>query len=274
MFAVLGFGYVAEADAKRFGGGGFGKSYKTNPFKKQQAAPTKQSSNNKASSNRKGMMGGMLGGLLAGGLLASLIGGGAFENIQMMDILLIGGLIFLLFKMFKGSGRRQQYATQPPLSVDKPLAHDMGETRITAAHAFQSNGDVSTSNVPFVLPQGFDVDGFLQGSLSHYRTVQQAWNEGDFNSLGEYLSKELVAELKSQRETLDEAPQTEILYLDAQLVRANQIEGISELSILFQGRCKDDTEQSEDPIYDIWHLEKNDSQGSGDWMIVGIEASE
>ena len=274
IFVVMGFGYVAEADAKRFGGGGFGKTYKTNPFKKQQAAPARQSNNSKTTSNRKGMMGGMLGGLLAGGLLASLIGGGAFENFQLMDALLIGGLIFLLFKIFKGSIRRQQFSTQPPLNVENPLSHDMGETRVTAAHAFQSQGDASTSNVPFVLPVGFNVDEFLQGALSHYRTVQQAWNEGDFDSLGEYLSENLVNELKAQHQTLDDAPQTDILYLDAQLVRANQMMGVSEISILFQGRCKDDTEKTEDPIYDIWHLEKDDNQGSGDWMIVGIEASE
>ena len=38
----LMFAMVSEADAKRFGGGGFGKSYKTSPFASKKATPAKK----------------------------------------------------------------------------------------------------------------------------------------------------------------------------------------------------------------------------------------
>jgi len=52
---------------------------------------------------------GMLGGLALGGLLGSLFFCGAFENINFMDILVFGGIAFLLYKLFaarKGAAQR------------------------------------------------------------------------------------------------------------------------------------------------------------------------
>lgn len=55
---------------------------------------------NPASSAKKGLMGGLLGGLLAGGLLAAFFGG-AFEGIQFMDILIMGLIAFVIFKLMR-----------------------------------------------------------------------------------------------------------------------------------------------------------------------------
>src|SRR6476620_11223663 len=105
LFAlILAIGLGAPiAEAKKMGGGGsFGKSYKTAP---NQPAPTAAPVNGKnptmaPAPKKSGMMGGLLGGLLAGGLFAALLGGGAFEGLQAMDMLLIAalafGVIFLL----------------------------------------------------------------------------------------------------------------------------------------------------------------------------------
>jgi len=95
---------ASSVEAKRFGGGySFGgkKSY-SSPFK-QKTAQKKSFSQQKASatnqqrkqqlSSRGGLMG-MLGGLALGGLLGALFFGGAFENINFFDILIIGGIIW------------------------------------------------------------------------------------------------------------------------------------------------------------------------------------
>ena len=50
----------------------------------------------------------MLGGLLAGSLLGSLLFGGGFNGGGFLDIILIGGLLFLAFKFFS----RRRAATQ------------------------------------------------------------------------------------------------------------------------------------------------------------------
>ncbi|MEK9766699.1 MAG: Tim44 domain-containing protein, partial [Thalassolituus sp.] len=113
---ILMLGVVNEAQAKRFGSGGFGKAFPT----KSAPAPQKQTPQKstpdgakQAAAGKGGLMGGMLGGLLAGGLFAYLLGSGAFEGLQIMDMLLFAGIAFLLFKLLKGASRPQsQYQAQ------------------------------------------------------------------------------------------------------------------------------------------------------------------
>ncbi len=117
------------AEAKKFGGGkSFGKSYKTAPAPKQQQQNTntvgKDQTTKTQSSSKKGLMGGLLGGLLAGGLLAAFFGG-AFEGIQFMDILIIGLIAFVIFKLMRGmlgakQGSMNQQRQQPAFGGSAP----------------------------------------------------------------------------------------------------------------------------------------------------------
>ncbi|NRA23891.1 MAG: Tim44 domain-containing protein, partial [Oleispira sp.] len=118
----------------------------------------------------------------------------------------------------------------------------------------------------------FDQQGFIEGSLNHYRTVQESWNKGELETIKEYVSPELFTALAQQRGKLMLAPQTEILNLSAEIVRADQAGNSAEISILFRGVCKDELEKSQDGIYDIWHLQRDLSTENADWVIVGIEA--
>ena len=273
---------MSEADAKRFGGGGFGKSFKTSPFASKKATPAKKDQQqNQAGQKKGGMMGGLMGGLLAGGLFAALLGSGAFEDIQVMDMIIIALLAFLAFKLFKGFISSKQQA-QPRMAADGNNAqrhsfempnnqnfdqtHPVQEVPQTQATGF------SQDEIPFNLPEGFDQQAFIEGSLNHYRTVQESWNKGELEIIKEYVSPELFAALSQQRSKLMVPPQTEIVDLNAEIVRADQAGDSAEISILFRGVCKDDLEKSQDGIFDIWHLQRDLSTENADWVIVGIEA--
>jgi len=116
---------VSDAEAKRFGGG---KSFGSNIFKNKSAkrsnstpskAQQKNSAQKQAFSKKGGMMG-LLGGLLIGGALGALFFGGAFENVSFMDILIIGGIAFLLFKLLAGRRKQQvQTANGAPLDYEE-----------------------------------------------------------------------------------------------------------------------------------------------------------
>jgi predicted lipid-binding transport protein (Tim44 family) len=271
------FAMVSEADAKRFGGGGFGKSFKTSPFAAKKATPAKNTQQKQAGQKKSGMMGGLMGGLLAGGIFAALLGSGAFEDIQVMDMIIIALLAFVAFKLFKGfMSSRQQ--TQPrmaangnnPQQQNFEIPRDTDEvqnkTQATQATGFNHN------EVPFNLPEGFDQQGFIDGALSHYRTVQESWNKGEVETIEEYVSPELYTALSEQRAKLVDPPQTEIIDLNAEIVRADQAGNSAEISILFRGTCKDELEKSQDGIFDIWHLQRDLNTENADWVIVGIEA--
>lgn len=273
------FAMVSEADAKRFGGGGFGKAFKTSPFASKKATPTKNSKQKQAG-QKKGLMGGLMGGLLAGGLFAALLGSGAFEDLQVMDMIIMAALAFFAFKLLRGfmaGARPRQQASmaglektqQPRQSFDIPSASGAeGQDKEAQIQAIPFNQD----DVPFNLPEGFDQQGFIEGSLSHYRTVQASWNNGELETIQEYVSPELFTALSQQRNKLEQSPQTEVLELNAEIVRADQAGSSAEISILFRGICKDEIENSQEGIYDIWHLQRDLSTENADWVIVGIEA--
>lgn len=62
----------------------------------------------------------------------------------------------------------------------------------------------------------------LKGILKHYRTLQVAWNDNDFSKIQEYVTPELFNELKQERANYAGAQHTEVLYVDAELVRAER----------------------------------------------------
>jgi len=271
------FAMVSEADAKRFGGGGFGKTFKTSPFASKKATPAKNAQQNQTGKKKSGMMGGLMGGLLAGGIFAALLGSGAFEDIQVMDMIIMALLAFAAFKLFKGfmSSRQQVQPrmaangnNQQQQNFEVPHTADEVKNQIQATQATGFNHD----DVPFNLPEGFDQQGFIDGALSHYRTVQDSWNKGEVETIEEYVSPELFTALSEQRAKLVDPPQTEIIELNAEIVRADQAGNSAEISILFRGTCKDELEKSQDGIFDIWHLQRDLSTENADWVIVGIEA--
>jgi predicted lipid-binding transport protein (Tim44 family) len=279
----LMFAMVSEADAKRFGGGGFGKSYKTSPSSSQKSTPAKKDSQ-QAGQKKGGMMGGLMGGLLAGGIFAALLGSGAFEDIQIMDILIMAALAFLAFKLFKGfvggRARSQQQPSAAGFSNNQTMqrqSFEIPQDSNTEASSTQQTpvtptADFNQDEVPFNLPEGFDQQAFIDGALSHYRTVQESWNKGELETIEEYVSPELFSALSQQRNKLTTPPQTEVVDLSAEIVRADQAGNSAEISILFRGVCKDELEKSQDGIFDLWHLQRDLNTENADWVIVGIEA--
>ncbi|ART80944.1 Tim44 domain-containing protein [Oceanisphaera avium] len=270
IFAIGLTATAFDAEARKMGSGrSFGKSFKTAP-----AQPAKKSAPNQAGQNSTpkksgGMMGGLLGGLLAGGLLAALFSSGAFEGVKMMDFLLIAGLAFVAFKIFstlrKGKAQTQRPAFGGPQQFE--AAKPFSPTPIGQG----GSGGFAPSDVPFNLPPGFDMQAFLQGSREHYRTLQEAWNTNDLEKIREYVSPEMFADLSQERATLTGDQHTEVMFVDAELVRADHTSYHAQVSLKFSGRYRDSHEAIEQDIQEVWHLERNLTQDNAPWLIVGIE---
>src|SRR5690606_19392571 len=122
------------------------------------------------------------------------------------------------------------------------------------------------------LPSGFDQQAFIEGALEHYRAVQSAWHSGNLDVIPEYVEPELISQLANQRQQMHSAPQTDIIDMDADIVAAGTQGNSAEISLLFRGLARDAGEQSEDGIFDVWHLERDLNKDNAPWLIAGIEA--
>ncbi len=272
------------AEAKKFGGGkSFGKSFKTAPAPKQQNQNTstlnsKDSTKAAQNTGRKGLMGGLLGGLLAGGLLAAFFGG-AFEGIQFLDILIMGLIAFFAFKFLRGMLGAKQGSinhgqqNQPAFggmnrnAYEQPNVHNFEQPQ--ASGGFGSNAH---SDVPHNYPPGFDQSSFVNGSREHYRILQGAWNHNQLETIEEYVSPSLFADLQEERAKLEGEQHTDVMYVDAEIVRADYDANKAQLSLQFSGRYRDAVENVEEDITDIWHLERDLTVPNAPWLIVGIQA--
>lgn len=274
---------TSHVEAKKFGGGkSFGKSFFTSPSKKTAPNSTGSKQQPAQKAPAKGsMMKGMLGGILAGGLIAALIGGGAFEGIQIMDIILIALVAFIAIRLFKSMARAKMADAQPAYAGNQ-TRQNPGEDMFGSSSNANGNdatfaedktmGFANEASIPFNLPTDFDINNFLSGARDHYRTIQQAWNENNIKMIEEYVSPALFNQLKEERAALSGDQHTEVMFVDAELVRADQVAGIAELSIKFSGRYRDTVENIEEDITDIWHLERDTTKDNAPWLIVGIEA--
>ncbi|ELB2807426.1 Tim44 domain-containing protein [Vibrio alginolyticus] len=269
------------AEAKKFGGSkSFGKSYKTAPAPKQQQQNTNTVGKDQTtkSSSKKGLMGGLLGGLLAGGLLAAFFGG-AFEGIQFMDVLIIGLIAFVIFKLMRGmlgakQGSMNQHRQQPAFGgnaskFEQPNMQNFEQQPNTNNGGFGGFG--AQTDVPHNYPPGFDQAAFINGSREHYRILQGAWNHNQLETIEEYVSPSLFEDLKAERAKLDGEQHTDVMYVDAEIVRADYDANKAQLSLQFSGRYRDTVEGVEEEIEDIWHLERDLTAPNAPWLIVGIQ---
>ena len=265
--------FSENAEARKFGGSkSFGRSYKTAPSQPTQSVNTTNPTLNKQTQpNKSGLMGGLLGGLLAGGLFAWLLGSGAFAGLQIFDILLMAGVAFLAFRFLRN--RKPATAAGPQPAYGMPYQTKQSTESVFQKPGYAGNTSFSpaTDTVPFDLPDGFNTAEFIKGACEHYRTLQVAWNDNDFSKIQEYVTPELFNELKQERANYAGAQHTEVLYVDAELVRAERKINSAQISVLFKGRYRDSVEGIEEDIHEVWHLERNLSSANSPWLIVGIE---
>lgn len=285
VVALASFTFTVEyAEAKRLGGGGtFGKTFSSPTPKKVQPAPTQQKSTTDTAQSTKATQtattapkrsgfGGMMAGLLAGGLLGALFFGGAFEGVQLMDILLLAGAAFLIFKLFSMARRgkpQPQYATDGAQYEINPQRQQVTPEPVVNVKPTPVYSAELASQEP-ELPAWFNRKGFLDGARGHFMTLQKAWDRCDWDEIAGYTSEELLGLLKSERAKLPEHQTTEVVSVMAEL--ANFIDEGDQVvvSINFYGWLKEDTDQTTE-FSEVWHLSRDMRVENADWIIVGIE---
>ncbi len=260
------------ADAKRLGGGGsFGsKPSYSKSFSKPAPAPsspTQQAAPGASPMGGRGMFGGMLGGMLMGGLLGSMLFGGAFSGISFIDILLIGGGLFLLFRFL----RSRQPAMQP---AGGPAGRQPAGQPGAAWDNLRSAGQ-QTQAATVNVPPGFDAKEFLDGAKAAYVRLQGAWDARDLDDLRQFTSDEVFEVIKGQAAE-DPAPgRTEILLLEARLLEVKALGNQTVATVLFDAMLREgDPTSPAEQVREAWHFSRYETGGSSHWVVEGIQQLE
>ena len=302
----LSLGGISDAEAKRFGGGSSfgGKSSYSAPYKRSTAQPTRNASQQQAYNknqaakqswaSRGGLMG-MLGGLALGGLLGAMFFGGAFEGFNFMDLLVFGGIAFLLYKLFAakaGSAQRQAYSRsndqyqdsatsyapyeEPKSSSNAEFDTDIlfnKDKKTAATHQtanFQQDADFNTVSVP----TGFDEQAFLAGAKAAFKDLQAAWDNRDLAEIRGLTTDKVFAEIQDQLKASDSDNQTEVLKIEADLLEVREIGSELEAVVLFNTIMREDTQEQAQQVREVWHFIKPKNSIQPKWYLDGIQQLE
>lgn len=274
-----------DAEARRMGGGGsIGKQRQSlNLNRQQQAAPNKVQQPGQAASPAAPAASGAskwlgpLAGLAAGGLLASLFMGGAFDGINMMDILVLVGIaaaIFFIMRMMRGASGGKQ--TQRPMQYSGAGAgQGTGGMPFPARDTAAPSGGVGYGTQPSTdapdIPADFDVESFLKQAKRSFIALQLAHDAGDLEEIRAYTTPGLFAEINKQVAERGAAQQTDVVFVDAALLDVTHQNNHAIASVRFTGELRDAPSAQPEPFDEIWHVEKDLAASDSTWLLAGIQ---
>ena len=266
LVLLVGLSLSFEADARRFGGGrSFGSAPIHQPRQSAPSAPAAAP----AGAGRPAAAGGAsrwlgpLAGIAAGGLLASMFLGGGFHGIQLFDILIIGVLGFIAFRIF--AARRA-----PPAIAGAAERGAPGTIADTPAGQFTS-GDVSLMpRPPISAPAWFDEDRFVATARGHFLALQQHWDANEMDKISEFVTPTMLQFLAQERGEAGEGLQsTYINNLSVQLDGLDDRPDKTIATLTFNGVSKTSRFDTGETFSESWNMERAPGANQP-WLVAGI----
>ncbi|MFQ5345386.1 MAG: Tim44 domain-containing protein [Mariprofundus sp.] len=279
-FGLSMLGLADDADARRFGGGSsFGKHRSMTPpsqsraFNKRQATPQKSTAAGQRGSARTGMMG-MLGGLALGGMLGAMFFGGAFEGINLFDILIIGGIIALAFMFLRkrAPARQASYAGGHAPASGFPTAdmpHDAHDDVVdTTPH----------KPVGAALRPDINEKNFIPAAKEIYVRMQKAWDNNDIEDIRKFCTAEIADRIGRDMKP-GETNMTEVATLNAEIadswiesdlewVAVNYTAMLREKTLDDAGTTLDDQTAE---VNEVWIFQHAPNSDDPTWYLAGIQ---
>jgi len=287
-------GGISDAEAKRFGGmksfgskSSYNRAYSSKTSKpasrtaSQQKAYDQNNTARQTMSKRGGLMG-ILGGLALGGLLGSLFFGGAFENFNFLDLILFGGVAFLLFKLFAAKqGQQQQAAYQRQGHQKNTPSQPIDIESNYLRNSQQNDADFDTAentsvNKPYAdhaisTPKDFDQEAFINGAKAAYEVLQNAWDNKDLGDIRGLTTDKVFAEIQSQIQAEDGINKTSILSIDVQLLEVREAGSDLEATVLFDTMLREEENERPQQVREVWTFIKQKNSLQPKWYLDGLQ---
>jgi predicted lipid-binding transport protein (Tim44 family) len=121
----------------------------------------------------------------------------------------------------------------------------------------------------WVIPGDFDTQRFVEQAKEQFVRIQAIWDTGDTDRLREYLTDDLVAELKPQlTERGQAANRTEVVLLNAEMLGIEAVSDGHLASVRFSGMLREAPGSEAFRFEEVWNLFK---PAQGGWLLAGIQ---
>ena len=294
-----------DAEARRsFGGGKSFGTQSSNVTNQRSAVPPPAANTTRnatapaagaaagtAAASRSGMsrflgpLAGIAAGLGIAALLSHLGLGGAlleFLSSAILIALVVFAIMFLVRKL-RGGGRQPAMAQagnnsfrnthngssgafQRPSAAERPAAAPAPSAAPAAAPAVAPvpAAPVDTS---WFIPENFDTPAFLASAKQQFIKIQALWDSGSLEELREYMTDDLIAEIKPELLGREEG-RTDVVLLNAELLGIEQVSGGHLASVRYSGMLRETGEAEAFRFEEVWNLYKGENTG---WLLAGIQ---
>ncbi|MFD4837992.1 Tim44 domain-containing protein [Achromobacter sp. NPDC058515] len=234
-----------------------------------------------------GPIAGIAAGLGIAALLSSMGLSGAFLEF-LSSALLIGLVVFaIMFIVRRLRGGAPRAATQgafggannAPGQQQQPAWR---EALKPAAAAPAAAAPVAAAPVapPAALPKAgednnwfvpgdFDTPNFLKQAKEQFVRIQAVWDSGSTDGLRDFLTDDLITELKPQLAERGAAPnKTEVVLLNAEMLGIETVSDGHLASVRFSGMLREAPGAEAFRFEEVWNLFK---PANGGWLLAGIQ---
>lgn len=290
-----------DAEARRMGGGkSFGRQSSNVTQQRQAVTPPAANTTSRAAAPAAGAAGaaaagtaaksgvsrwlGPIAGIAAGlgiaALLSSLGLSGAFLE-MMSSLLLIGllvfGVMFIVRKLRGGAARpaMQQAGGSGPMNRQSAAQPQNTWRQQSGAAAATAAPAASASTVPappvdekWFIPGDFDTASFLATAKAQFVEIQSVWDSGNVDKLREYMTDDLIAEVKPEILARSGENVTEVVLLNAELLGIEAVSGGHLASVRYSGMLREAKDAEAFRFEEVWNLYKADNAG---WLLAGIQ---
>ncbi|ALM85069.1 Tim44 domain-containing protein [Bordetella sp. N] len=244
-----------------------------------------------------GPIAGIAAGLGIAALLSHMGLSGAFAE-MLSSMLLIGLVIFavlFVIRRLRGAGPRPAMQGAYGMNRDNGAADQQSPSwrdvvmpkkaaepaPVAQASAFQGQQQAlqaapvaavaagAAQGNDWFIPGDFDTARFLQESKEQFKRIQGIWDSGDTDRLREFLTDDLITELKPQLlDRKGEPSKTEVVLLNAELLGIESVSDGHLASVRFSGMLREAAGTEAFRFEEVWNLFK---PAQGGWLLAGIQ---
>ncbi|AEC21923.1 hypothetical protein PT7_3383 [Pusillimonas sp. T7-7] len=280
-----------DAEARRMGGGkSFGRQSSNITQQRQAVTPPAASTTTRSTATgaaaagtaaKSGMsrwlgpIAGIAAGLGIAALLSSMGLSGAFLEF-MSSLVLIGLLVFgvmYLVRRLRGGAARP--AMQQAGGMNRQNAQSQNTWQQASPAAAPAASAAAAPVVPappvdksWFIPGDFDTSAFLANAKAQFIEIQAVWDSGDLTRLTDYMTDDLVAEIKPELMARGEGNVTEVVLLNAELLGIEAVSGGHLASVRYSGMLREAKDAEAFRFEEVWNLYKGDNTG---WLLAGIQ---
>jgi len=119
------------------------------------------------------------------------------------------------------------------------------------------------------VPGDFDTPAFLKQAKEQFVRIQAVWDSGSTDGLREFLTDDLITELKPQLAERGAAPnKTEVVLLNAEMLGIETVSDGHLASVRFSGMLREAPGAEAFRFEEVWNLFK---PANGGWLLAGIQ---